>query len=131
MDDITVTFPGNKRVDARVEGFTLRMDQPEKDGGDGAHPTPSHLFFASLAACSGYYALAFCQKRGIDTSKLSLSVRMDEDEKTHMVTAMDMRLTLPGEFPEKYRKAVVRAMGQCYVKKHLDQPPAITLSIAD
>lgn len=127
--DITVTFPGNKRVDAEIDGFTLHMDQPEKDGGEGSAPTPSNLFFASLAACSGYYALGFCRKRNIDTTGLTLSVSMEKDEKTHMVTAMDMQLTLPEGFPDKYKGAVVRAMGQCYVKKHLAEPPAITLGI--
>ncbi len=129
--DIAITFPGHKRVDALTDGFTLRMDQSAEEGGEGAHPTPAHLFFVSLAACAGYYALAFCQERGMDLTGLALSVTMDTDPKTDMVTAMHMRLTLPEGFPDKYRGAVLRAMGQCYVKKHLDQPPAITLDIAD
>ena len=129
--DIQITFPGGKRVDAGVDGFTLHMDQSRDEGGDGAHPTPSHLFFTSLAACSGYYALVFCQERDIDIAGMSLAVTTDTDEKTHMVTAMDMRLTLPPGFPDKYRNAVLKAMGQCYVKKHLAAPPAINLAIAD
>ncbi len=129
--DITVTFPGGKRVDAQKNGFTLHMDQPVDEGGEGSNPTPGDLFFASLAACAGYYALGFCQKRDIDTDGMHLDVDMTRDEKTHMVTAMDMRLTLPGGFPDKYKQAVVRAMGQCYLKKHLEQPPAVSLGIAE
>lgn len=48
---------------------------------------------------------------------------VDFHEKTKMVEKMTFRLGLPEGFPEKYEKAVIRAMDQCYVKKHLyDQP---------
>lgn len=38
MDDIAVSFPGGKRVDARVGDFMIHTDQPVHQGGD-ADPT--------------------------------------------------------------------------------------------
>jgi ribosomal protein S12 methylthiotransferase accessory factor len=36
----------------------------------------------------------------------------------------------PPEFPEKYREAIVRAIDQCTVKRHLVEPPAIDIRVA-
>ena len=63
-----ISFPGGKKVDAFFQGFTIKTDQSEKDGGEGSAPTPSFLFLASLGTCAGIFALNFCQKRKIDTA---------------------------------------------------------------
>lgn len=36
MKDITVTFPGGKRVDAHYDGRTVETDQSVKNGGEGS-----------------------------------------------------------------------------------------------
>ena len=38
--DIEVSFPGKKRVDARLGGFVLKTDQPIELGGDGSAVAP-------------------------------------------------------------------------------------------
>ena len=62
---MTVTFPGGKRVDASFNGFEIETDQAVDSGGDGSAPEPFDYFLASLATCAGIYILGFCQKRGI------------------------------------------------------------------
>jgi hypothetical protein len=47
-----------------------------------------------------------------------------------MVGEVLIDIALPGGFPEKYREAVVRAVNQCTVKRHLAQPPTITVRTA-
>ena len=69
---IEVSFPGGKRVDARVGGFTMATDQPTELGGDGSAPAPFDLFLASIATCAGIYVLGFCQARGLATDGLAL-----------------------------------------------------------
>jgi ribosomal protein S12 methylthiotransferase accessory factor len=118
-----INFPGGKKVDAHFKGFTINTDQSENDGGEGSAPTPTFLFFASLGTCAGLYALNFCEKRKIDTAKLKLELNFESDQKTRMVKKIVMKLTLPPNFPEKYRPAIVKAMDLCYVKKHLHEPP--------
>ena len=118
-----ISFPGGKKVDAVFKGFTIKTDQSEKDGGEGSAPTPSFLFLASLGTCAGLYALNFCEKRKFDTAKLKLVLDFENDQKTHMVKKIVMKLTLPPNFPEKYIPAIVKAVDLCYVKKHLHEPP--------
>jgi len=118
-----ISFPGGKKVDAHFKGFTISTDQPEKDGGDGTAPTPIFLFLASLGTCAGIYALDFCKERKIDTEKLKLELEFKSNKKTHMVEKIRLKLTLPPDFPEKYRPAIIKAVDLCYVKKHLHDPP--------
>ena len=118
-----ISFPGGKKVDADFKGFTIKTDQGEKDGGEGSAPTPSFLFLASLGTCAGLYALNFCEKRKIDTTQLRLALEFKTHKKTHMVEKIRLTLTLPPDFPDKYRPAIIKAVDLCYVKKHLHEPP--------
>ena len=52
-----ITFPGNKKVDAEFNGFTIKTDQPVNQGGVGSAPTPFETFLASLGTCAGIYVL--------------------------------------------------------------------------
>jgi len=118
-----ISYPGGKKVDAHFKGFTIKTDQGEKDGGEGSAPTPSFLFLASLGTCAGLYALNFCEKRKIDTTQLKLELEFKTHKKTNMVEKVRLKLTLPPDFPEKYRAAIIKAVDLCYVKKHLHEPP--------
>lgn len=118
-----ISFPGGKKVNAQVNGFTIKTDQSKKDGGDDTAPTPSFLFLASLGTCAGIYALNFCEKRKMDTEKLKLVLDFESDPKTHMVKKVLMKLMLPPDFPEKYIPAIIKVMDLCHVKKHLHEPP--------
>ena len=117
------------RVDVIEKGFRIRTDQPESCGG-GSAPSPFDLFIASIGACAGFYVLRFCQERKIDTEGLSLTLNSDWDGARKLVTRIGIEIALPPSFPEKYAGAVVRAVDQCSVKRHLAQPPAFEVTAA-
>ncbi len=121
--EVDVVFSGGKKVDAVFDGFTVRTDQPEKYGGEGSAPAPSEYFFASLAACAGYYVQAFCRFRKLDTDGLALKMTCASDPKTKLVGKITFELTLPKGFPEKDVEKIRRNVDDFYVKKHLFQPP--------
>ncbi len=123
-----ITFPGGVAVEARYRGFTIRTDQPEKAGGGGTAPAPFDLFLASIGTCAGYFALRFCQERGIDTSTLGVTLDVERDPERHRISKIRIVAHLPDGFPEKYRKAILRAMDQCAVKRHIVEPPEFELA---
>jgi len=123
--DIDVTFPGGKRVDARVGAFTVRTDQPADHGGEGSAPAPFDLFLAALATCAGFYVLQFCQARGLTTAGITLRQRVETDPDTKLPRRIRLELGLPPSFPEKYREAVVRAAEACKAKKTIAARPVI------
>ena len=120
-----VTFPGGVRVDAAFQGFTIRTDQPVRDGGEGSAPSPFVLFLASLATCAGYYVISFCRSRNIPTVGIELTMKTKRDAKEKMISLVSIEISLPPDFPEKYAAAVIRAADQCTVKAHLQYPPDI------
>jgi putative redox protein len=123
--ELNIRFPGGLAVDADFEGFTVRTDQPERVGGRGAAPSPFDLFLASIGTCAGYYALRFCQARGLPTENVTLKLTAEMDPAVKRVTRVEIEIELPPDFPDRYREAIVRATDQCSVKKHLLEPPEV------
>jgi ribosomal protein S12 methylthiotransferase accessory factor len=130
--EMKISFPGNLRVDADYKGFTIQTDQPVSGGGDGTAPAPFDLFMASLGTCAGIFMLAFMKQRGIPTEGSGITMTSERDPERGMIGKVGFELHLPPEFPEKYEQAVVRAVEQCTVKRHLHEPPifAVTTSRA-
>lgn len=126
--DMEVYFPGNKRVHARYKGFVVETDQPVDSGGDNSAPAPFDLFLLSVGTCAGYYVLSFLQQRGLSTEGAGVVLRREVDQASHLTSKISLEIRLPGDFPEKYRDAVVRAAEQCAVKRALENPPAFETS---
>lgn len=123
-NDIQVTFPGGKRVDALYKGFHIKTDQPVYQGGEGSAPAPFDLFMASIATCAGIYVLSFCQNRNIPTDDLTLSMRSERNRDTKRIDRISIDIHLPADFPEKYTNAVIKSVNGCAVKVHMQNPPA-------
>jgi ribosomal protein S12 methylthiotransferase accessory factor len=121
--NISVTFPGGKRVDAAFGDRVVATDQSPAHGGEGSAPEPFELFLASLATCAGIYVLGFCQARGIPTDGIRVEQHAAFDEAGKVLTDVIIDVHLPDTFPEKYRTAVVAAANNCKVKKVIASPP--------
>ncbi|PJA16937.1 MAG: osmotically inducible protein OsmC [Elusimicrobia bacterium CG_4_10_14_0_2_um_filter_56_8] len=123
-----IVFPGGKRVDALWNGFEIRTDQPAGGGGEGSSPTPFDLFLASLGTCAGIFALGFIQSRGLSAEGLKINVSFERNEATHLLSKAVLKITLPKDFPGKYKGAVIKAAQQCLVKRTMDNPPAFEVT---
>jgi putative redox protein len=128
MADMKIYFPGGKRVYADYGGFTIETDQPARGGGDGSAPAPFDLFLASIGTCAGIFALGFMQQRGIDPTGSGIDMTMEYDPEKGLIGEIGIELTLPPEFPEKYKGAIVNAMDLCTVKKHMHNPPEFKMT---
>ena len=123
MSDMEITFPGGKKVNAQWHGFEIKTDQPASGGGEGASPTPFDLFLASLGTCAGIFALGFIQSRGLSAEGLKITASFEQNPDTHLLGKAVLKITLPKDFPPKYKAAVIKAADQCYVKRTMDNPP--------
>ncbi len=124
---LTLSFPGGVKVDAHLGDHLLRTDQSVKAGGEATAPSPFDLFLASIGTCAGFYALRFCQERELSTEGLGLAMSWSRSAESGLIDQIHLDLTLPAGFPEKYRTAILRAVDQCTVKKHLAHPPALVI----
>ena len=123
-----ITFGEGLRVSAAFGGHEVHTDQPAAAGGDDSALGPYHLFLASLGTCAGFFALRFMRERGIDSEGASITLTHETDPATGLASAVEIDLTLPPGFPDKYRRAIVLAMDQCKVKRQLEQAPRVTAS---
>ncbi|WP_319522775.1 OsmC family protein [uncultured Desulfosarcina sp.] len=126
-----INFPGGKRVTSTYKGFTVETDQPTSEGGDGSAPEPYDLFLSSMGTCAGVYIVYFCESRNIPTDGLSMTLRFERNEESHLVETIAMQIHLPTGFPEKYRKAVIRSAQMCTVKRSLQYPPEIVVTATE
>jgi putative redox protein len=87
------------------------------------------LFLASLATCVGLYVLFFCQKRGIRTEEAAVVMKTSKNPETKMIEKISFEIQLPPEFPEKYKRAVIKAAHICSVKEHILNPPVFEVEV--
>jgi putative redox protein len=71
--------------------------------------------------------LEFCNARQIPTDKVSLTQEVsnlhEDDQGKRSLAKVALTVNLPPEFPERYRKAIVKAAELCSVKKAIMHPP--------
>jgi len=121
--ELIVKFGDGLKVDVEYRGFVVKTDQPVREGGGGTAPSPFDYFLVSLAACAGFYALAFCRERKISIEGLGLTMTSVRGEVSGMIDKITIAVDLPAGFPEKYRAALVKAVDHCTVKAHMLRPP--------
>lgn len=114
-----------------MRGHVVATDQPIEAGGTNEAPSPFELFFVSLATCAGYYALRFCESRELSTAGLGVELEVEREGGHGPIAAVRIQVTLPEEFPERYREPLLRAVDQCAVKKFVLAPSPIEVTLVD
>ena len=123
-NEILVTLPGGRRVDAQLGDHLVRTDQPVGNGGEDTAPSPYQLFLASLGTCAGIFVQGFCAKRELPTEGIRIRARPFNDPETGTLARFEIDIEVPPEFPEKYREALVRVVDQCSVKRAIQAQPS-------
>jgi ribosomal protein S12 methylthiotransferase accessory factor len=123
-----ISFPGGKKVYIDYKDFLIKTDQPLKFGGENTSPEPFSLFISSIGSCIGLYILSFCQERNIPTNKMKLLLKTKKNNDTKMIEKIDIKI-ITKNFPDKYIKSVIKTANLCTVKKHLEKPPKIDITL--
>lgn len=120
---IKVTFPGNKKVNAEINGFVVPTDQSQAAGGDGTAPSPFETFLASIGTCAGIYVLGFCESRGLSAEGIEIEEKLIMNPMTRRIDKIELEIQVPPSFPEKYHAGLINSANLCAVKKYLENPP--------
>jgi len=127
MAKVEVTFPGNKRVDAGIDGHSVQTDQSVEHGGENKAPEPFEVFLASIATCAGIYAKSFCDQRNLSAPR---GLHMDVERSSNgLLSHIDLVLDVDAGFPARYDPAIIRAMELCAVKKQLREEIETTIRV--
>jgi len=123
-----VTFDGGKVITAHLNGHIIRTDQPVDGGGDNTAPAPFDLFMASIGTCAGIYVKSFCDNRNIPTDGIKIVQTAEYNKETGLPTNIDLEITLPESFPEKYITSVINVAELCKVKKTIISQPKFKIT---
>ncbi|MCL2497310.1 MAG: hypothetical protein FWF06_01695 [Symbiobacteriaceae bacterium] len=72
-------------------------------------------------------AARLCRTNGWDPLGLNLSIDIENDPTTRMMTKLTFTFAFPESFTPEQRQAVLDNAPSCYVKKHLETPPAVVI----
>ena len=67
------TWEGGYRCTVAARQFRIRIDEPEKAGGEDTGPQPSEVFLASLAGCFTLALYHEAKKRSIDLPDITVT----------------------------------------------------------
>jgi putative redox protein len=129
MARFAVTQVGVDRFQIDVRGHQLLVDQPRRDG-EEAGPSPTELFVASLAACTGHYAAGYLRRHQLPSDGLRVDCEWTMLAADHArVGRVVLRVTapVPGELQTGFREAVEH----CTVHNSLRRPPQVTIILND
>ena len=124
-----INFQEGKKVNVFLDNFIIKTDQKIEYGGDNENPEPFSLFIASIGACTGFYVLSFCQKRNISTEDITLFLKTKKNKLNNLIEEINIDIKTSKLFPDKYIKPVIKAANLCSVKRQLDDPPKINISL--
>jgi putative redox protein len=128
---VKVSWDGGVRFTADIRGHKVKVDQPRQGGGEDSAPGPLELLPASLGTCVAYFVQQFLATRGLDTTGLEVEVGVMGAPNPHRIGRFDLRITLPGGVPERYRDQIVRVAETCTVHHTLTHQPEITVAVEE
>jgi putative redox protein len=70
---VEATWEGGYRCTVASRQFRIRIDEPEKAGGEDTGPQPSEVFLASLAGCFTLALYHVARKRSIELPDISVT----------------------------------------------------------
>ncbi len=113
---------------AKIENLENIRDQDSQ--AIASYPEPFDYFLASMPLCAAFYMRRFCQERGISTEGLTVvqhNSNIDSQDKYKKKIVLEV--TVPDDFPQKYRKALIKAANTCTVKKVIQAMPEFDISL--
>jgi len=126
---IDIALLDGQKLQANFGKHQIISDQSVSAGGDAAYPEPFDYFLASMPLCAAFYIRKFCEARDINTDGISLSQEHSTVSEDKYRKAFSINVSLPEDFPEKYKKALLAAANSCTVKKVIQAMPEFSIQI--
>jgi putative redox protein len=127
---VHVDYKGKLQFQAIARDHRVWSDQPLEQGGEDTGMTPPEYFLASLGSCIGFYAVQYCQTRGLDASELKIDVSAEKTtDKPARLDDIRINLTLPIVLNAHQQRGLRAAVDACLIENTLIHSPTISTSI--
>ena len=131
MSTISARYLDGDRFVISVRQHTLTVDQPVGDGGTDTAPTPTELFVAGLTSCVAFYARRYLARHQLPTEDLTVTATYEMASRPARVCEVRLDVDLPAGVPAERRDALLAVASHCTVHNSLEEPPTVTVAIAD
>ena len=128
---VKVQHKEHLRFEAMARGHRILGDQPIENEGEDSGMTPTEWFLASIGGCVGFYAVKYCQSRGLEATGLSVDVSAQKT--TDMPVRLDniqIQVNVPIALDAHHYQGLERAVDACLIHKTLSNPPHTTIQIS-
>ena len=105
--------------DVKAGDHTFTVDEPESAGGDDLGPSPQELLAAALASCTAVTIEMYAQRKGWDTSGLTVDVHYTPAERG-CPTRFEMVLRLPARLSDEQIDKLRVIANRCPVHRTLE-----------
>lgn len=113
----------SKKIEVDMGHYTIIAD-----GGDRTEPSPGTLFLAGVMACTASTARGYCLRNNLPVPT-GLTAAVTQDEETRLITKIEMKLSIPPDFPLDRLDALERAAGMCTLKRWWASPPEFSIAV--
>jgi putative redox protein len=125
---IRLTQQEGVRFTASSGSHEVTIDWKEDEGGTNQGMSPGELLCAALGACTVMNVVRYFETVGVPIEGVTVETACENDEKGSRAERYEIRISLPVGLPKRER--AVRRVGElCYVKKTLQNPPEIAVTI--
>lgn len=73
----------------------------------------------------------YCRKHGLTGTGTRIALETATDPESKLISRMDFTVHFPEGFPSEHRPPLLEAVSNCYIKRHLFNPPEVTVKLAD
>lgn len=124
--EISVSLLEDGKIEANLGALKIIA---QEHGDKKNYPEPYDYFEASTVLCAAFYVRTFLEKRNISTDGLAISQVSCASADNKYKKELTLKVKLPTDFPEKYRKAILVAIKNCTVKKVVQSGPEFKVEI--
>ena len=132
MEHAEVRYVSGKKFIARNRAHTVTIDLPEGFGGKDEGPTPPEIFMDSLASCVGVYVVGYCNRAGLNTEGLTISVDWKKElkEKPYYIKKIDVKIALPNAEVGSRKEELLSIANSCLIHETLERKPQVNIELA-
>jgi len=105
--------------DVKAGDHTLTVDEPVEAGGQDEGPSPQELLAAALASCTAVTIEMYAQRKGWDTSGLTVDVEYTPAERG-CPTKFELVLKMPPHLDEEQIERLQVIAAKCPVHRTLE-----------
>lgn len=128
---VKVQHKEHLRFEAMARGHRILSDQPLENKGEDLGMTPPEWFLASIGGCVGFYAIQYCQSRGLDATGLSVDVSAQKTtDLPFRLDDIQIQVNVPIALDAHHYQGLERAVDACLIHKTLTNPTHTAVQIS-